>query len=113
MSLLTTLRTEAITRGHLNPEDEIDTARAFELVRDMDYMRASDRAPETTIREWRGTCSGKHYLLKALFTELGHASRLIACTTRAYIDPESVPPELGEILQRSEAAGNPQRSHSV
>ena len=47
----------------------------------MTYQRASDRQPETLIREWRGTCSGKHYLLQALFAELGIPARLIACTT--------------------------------
>ena len=67
----------------------------------MPYRRASDRDPETTIREWCGTCSGKHYLLKALFKELGIDSELIACTTERQIDPSTVPPGLGEILKRS------------
>jgi hypothetical protein len=53
---------------------------AFALVREMPYLRATDREPVTTLREWRGTCSGKHYLLRALLEELGHEVRLFACT---------------------------------
>ena len=50
------------------------------LVRDMPYERASSRDPATTIREWRGTCSGKHYLLNDLFDELGFKSRIFMAT---------------------------------
>ena len=32
----------------------------------IDANFASNRDPETTINEWRGTCSGKHYLLQKL-----------------------------------------------
>jgi hypothetical protein len=75
----------------LDPDVENDAALAFTLVRDMPYRRASDRRPETTIAEWRGTCSGKHYLLKALFAELGLPSQLMACTTVYPIDSDDVP----------------------
>src|SRR5699024_6039359 len=71
----------------------------FELVREMPYRRASDRKPETTIREWRGTCSGKHYLLQALLKEIGMESELIACPTHVAADPDSLPDELGAILR--------------
>jgi hypothetical protein len=101
LSLVEHLQSEAVERGLLEPRTEIDAARAFALVRDMPYMRASSREPETTIREWRGTCSGKHYLLKALFAELGLRSRLIACTTESQIDPSEVPPELRPIVERA------------
>ena len=74
--------------------------RAFALVRDMTYQRASDRQPETLIREWRGTCSGKHYLLQALFAELGIPARLIACTTELHPDPAEIHPRLRPILER-------------
>ena len=56
--LLEILKSEAIQRGHLKSEDEIDIKRAFFLVRDMPYTRASSRDSETIIHEWRGTCSG-------------------------------------------------------
>lgn len=100
--LLDTLKSKAVEKGLLKPEEEINIEKAFSLVRDMPYIRASSRDPETTIREWRGTCSGKHYLLKGLFAELGYASRLIACTTVAHIDPKEVRGKLRKLLEQSE-----------
>ena len=99
--LLEVLRSEAVQRGLLKPEDEIDIKQAFFLVRDMPYTRASSRDSETIIHEWRGTCSGKHYLLKKLFAELGYKSRLIACTTVNHIDPKSVSGKLQKLLEQS------------
>ena len=99
--LLETLKSEAVQRGYLKPEDEIDIKKAFFLVRDMPYTRASSRDSETIIHEWRGTCSGKHYLLKKLFAELGYKSRLIACTTVNHIDPKSVSGKLRKLLEQS------------
>ncbi|MBE2223598.1 MAG: hypothetical protein IAF02_18800 [Anaerolineae bacterium] len=80
MQLLALLKDEAIKRDLLTAEANIDAATAFYLVRDMPYIRASSREPETIIQEWRGTCSGKHYTLKALFAELGISSQIMACT---------------------------------
>ena len=100
--LLETLQSKAIERGSLKAGEKLDAAKAFFLVRDMPYTRASSRAPEITIQEWRGTCSGKHYLLKSLFAELGYKSRLIACTTVAYIDPQEASGRLRELLEQSE-----------
>jgi len=91
MRLLNLIKSEAVRRDLLDPAAEIDAALAFTLVRDMPYRRASDRWPETTIAEWRGTCSGKHYLLQALFAELGLPSQVMACTTVYLIDPGDVP----------------------
>lgn len=51
----------------------------FSLVRDISYQRASTRNPVDAIGEWRGTCSGKHYLLRALFEELGFKTRIMMC----------------------------------
>jgi hypothetical protein len=102
MKLLDLLKSEAVRRGLLDPSAEIDAATAFSLVRDMRYRRASDRRPETTIAEWQGTCSGKHYLLKALFAELGLDSQVIACTTVSPVDPEAVSASLRDLY---EAAG--------
>ena len=99
--LLEILRSEAIQRGLLNPEEDIDIKKAFFLVRDMPYTRASSRDSETIIREWKGTCSGKHYLLKKLFTELGYKSKLIVCTTVSHIDPKSVHGKLRRLLEQS------------
>ncbi|MDA0365022.1 MAG: hypothetical protein O2843_04030 [Chloroflexi bacterium] len=80
MSLTSDLKAGAVARGLFPDNATVTAAAAFALVRDMPYERASARAPETTIAEWRGTCSGKHYLLQALFTELGLSNTLIACT---------------------------------
>ena len=99
--LLETLQSKAVERGLLKPEEEIDVEKAFLLVRDMPYIRASSRDPETIIHEWRGTCSGKHYLLKGLFAELGYPSRLIACTTVNLIDPKKVRGKLRKLLKQS------------
>ena len=101
MTLLETLKSQALQRGLLKPEDAIDLEQAFLLVRDMPYTRASSRDPGTIMREWRGTCSGKHYLLKELFAELGYHSQLIACTTVAYIDPKGVRWKLRKLLEQS------------
>jgi len=94
MKLVAILKSEAVRRGLLDPAAEIDPAMAFALVRDMPYHRASDRRPETIITEWQGTCSGKHYLLHALFGELGLDSRVMACTTFTPVEPSEVPAEV-------------------
>lgn len=99
--LLEKIKAKAVERGILTQEDEITPEKAFALVRDMPYTRASSRNAETIIQEWRGTCSGKHYLLKELFTELGYTSRLIACTTVAHIDPKDVKGKLRRLLKQS------------
>ena len=95
------LKSKAVAKGLLEPDGEIDMEKAFLLVRDMPYARASSRKPETIIEEWRGTCSGKHYLLKKIFAELGYSAKLIACSTVEQIDPQSVPGKLSEILEQS------------
>ena len=100
--LLHVLKSKAIEKDLLSPEDQIDTEKAFTLVRDMPYTRASSRDSETIIEEWRGTCSGKHYLLKKLFAELGYSSKLIACTTIAHIDPKDVRGQLRTLLEQSD-----------
>ncbi len=71
MSLLAELRSAATERGLIEAGAVLDADAVFRLVRDMPYLRASDRLPRTTVAEWRGTCSGKHYLLRALLEELG------------------------------------------
>ncbi len=82
-SLLRVLEQDAIRRGYLSVGEELTAAAtAFALVRDMPYQRASTREPEAIIREWRGTCSGKHYLLAGIFRELGMDSRIVMCTHR-------------------------------
>ena len=99
--LLEILKSKAFERELLKSGDDIDLEKAYYLVRDMPYIRASSRDPETIIKDWRGTCSGKHYLLKKLFAELGFSSRLIACTTINLIDPNKVRGKLRTLLKQS------------
>lgn len=99
--LLDRLKLKAVEMGLMKPTEDIDAEKAFLLVRDMPYRRASSRQPETTICEWQGTCSGKHYLLKQLFAELGYPSRLLACTAVTQIDPQLVSGHLKTILEQS------------
>ncbi len=94
MDLLKLLQSAAAERGLINPDQEMDAALVFSLVRDMPYRRASDRKAETIIAEWRGTCSGKHYLLHMLFEELGLSSTIIACTSITPIDPGEIRAEM-------------------
>lgn len=101
MQLLDLMKSEAVKRGLIDPSFKLDSAAVFTLVRDMPYQRASDRRPETTITEWRGTCSGKHYLLQALFAELGLSSKLIACTAVELVDPTKIPPDLESLYEEA------------
>ncbi len=79
-SLLSLLEKEGRNRGFLSSDGVLTPERAFALVRDMPYRRASSRKPDAIVEEWRGTCSGKHYLLADIFRELGLESQVIMCT---------------------------------
>ena len=81
-TLFSLLEQESRRRNLLAADEPLTPATAFALVRDMPYQRASSREPKAIIEEWRGTCSGKHYLLDAIFRDLGMDSRVIMCTHR-------------------------------
>ncbi|MSQ30425.1 MAG: hypothetical protein EXR64_00130 [Dehalococcoidia bacterium] len=101
MSLLTDFRDEARRRGALAPHEAVTLASAFHVVRDLPYARASDRAPETVLREWRGTCSGKHYLLAALLDALGCEAAVILATHHFTADNTPwLPPHLLDEVRR-------------
>jgi len=82
--LLSVLRNEARKRGLVQGEPgltaELSAGEIFSLIRDMPYLRASSRQPKVILEEWRGTCSGKHYLLKELFQARGLEARIVMCT---------------------------------
>ena len=99
MSLLNLLKSESINRGLLDADVDLNVEFVFSLVRDMPYTRASNRRPETIIAEWRGTCSGKHYLLQKLFEELDLPSKLIACTSITPVNPDQVDPEMQQLYE--------------
>ena len=100
MSQLTPLlEVESRKRGLLAADEPLTPERAFALVRDMPYRRASSRKPEAIVEEWRGTCSGKHYLLADVFRELGLESQVIMCTHQFTPDNTGhFPPELRELV---------------
>jgi hypothetical protein len=95
--LIDRLKSTALQRGLIQPQTPIGLAEAYALVRDMPYQRASDRRPETLIAEWRGTCSGKHYLLRDLFAELGYPSHVMACTSVESLPADKVPVDLRDL----------------
>ena len=78
--MLESFQSEAVRRALLPAGSQLTPASAFALVRDMPYKRAKSRSPDAIVTEWQGTCSGKHYLLKELFEEMGVPTRVIMCT---------------------------------
>jgi len=99
--LLAMLAAESVKRRLVQPGQTVDAIAAFALVRDMPYQRASSRAPEAVIQEWRGTCSRKHYLLDQIFREEGMESRVITCAHRFTEETTThYPPELREVVAR-------------
>ena len=98
-SLLSLLEQESRRRRFVASDERLTAELTFGLVRDMPYQRASSRKPEAIIEEWRGTCSGKHYLLAAVFRELGLDSRVIICTHRFTPDnTRHFPSELQDLV---------------
>jgi len=80
MSILETFRDEARRRGVLGPQEPVTLHAAYRLVRDLPYARSTDAAPDTVVREWRGTAVGKHALLAALLQALGYDAAVMLAT---------------------------------
>ena len=98
-NLVFLMEREAQRHGLLPNQEALTPERAFTLVRDMPYRRASSRRPESIIEEWRGTCSGKHYLLAEIFRELGMESVVMMCTHQfTRHSTQHFPAELREML---------------
>ena len=55
-------------------------------IRDIPYGRPTNNTPEDVLREWRGTCSGKHLALHEIVTALGYVSRFYM--TQCRITPQ-------------------------
>ena len=97
--LVSLLEAESRKRGLLAENEPLTAERAFALVRDMPYRRASSRKPEAIVEEWQGTCSGKHYLLADIFREMGMESQVIMCTHRFTTEnTRHFPAELRELV---------------
>lgn len=101
-TLIFLLEQEGRLRSLVAADERLTAASAFALVRDMPYQRASTREPEAIVHEWRGTCSGKHYLLAGIFRELGMDSRIVMCTHRFTRENTSHFPEALRSLVASE-----------
>ena len=98
--MLSSFFEQAARRGLFTDDFQQSPATAFALVRDMPYQRASSRAPDAIVQEWRGTCSGKHYLLKSLFEEMRLRSKVIMCTHRFTLENTGhFPIQLREVLE--------------
>ena len=98
-SLVSLLEEESRKRNLLGHDEPLTAERAFALVRDMPYRRASSRRPEAIVEEWTGTCSGKHYLLADLFRELGMNVEIVMCTHRFTAENTGhFPPELRALV---------------
>ena len=68
----------------------------------MPYRRASSLQHEAIIKEWRGTCSGKHYLLADVFRELALESQVMMCTHRFTVEnAPHFPAELRDIVKKN------------
>lgn len=101
MSLPTDFRDEARRRGALGADEAVTLESAFRVVRDMPYARATVRTPETVLREWRGTCSGKHALLAAVLEALGYEAAIILATHHFAADNTPwLPPHLLDEVRR-------------
>lgn len=96
------LRAAAIQRGVLDASVNLSVGEAVRIVRDLPYRRATDRRPETVIKEWCGTCSGKHYLLAQVLEELG-AGVMIIHATFHFTEENSpwLPPDLLDEVRRA------------
>jgi transglutaminase-like putative cysteine protease len=74
----------------------------FERVRDIPYGYPASRDPVDVLKESRGSCSGKHYLLGALYRLLGLPVRHMLCTHRFNESPIAFPAQMQEMLRKNE-----------
>ncbi|AEA47332.1 transglutaminase domain-containing protein [Archaeoglobus veneficus] len=76
--------------------------RVFERVRDIPYGTIGSRHPLDVYRMNRGTCSGKHFLLRELYLALGVEVKDMLCFHRYAELPRNIdyPPELKALLER-------------
>jgi transglutaminase-like putative cysteine protease len=86
--------------------DGCDPLRArivlFEKIRDIPYAYPSTRDPGEVLEGGRGSCSGKHYLLGAMFRLLKLEVRHMICTHRFNESPIVFPAPMQEMLRKNE-----------
>jgi hypothetical protein len=76
--------------------------RLFEKVRDIPYGDIGSRDAGDIFRQNKGTCSGKHELLKELYREIGVQVKDFLVLHRFRDMPVNYPTEIREILNRSD-----------
>lgn len=74
----------------------------FEKVRDIPYGNIGSRDPADVYKEGKGTCSGKHELLKELYQELGIKTKDFLIMHRFKEMPVDFPEDIMTILNRSD-----------
>jgi len=74
----------------------------FEKVRDIAYAYPTSRDPVEVLQASRGSCSGKHYLLGALYRELKLPTRHMICTHRFNESAIAFPEEMQDMLRKNE-----------
>ncbi len=74
----------------------------FEKVRDLAYAYPTSRDPVEVLRASRGSCSGKHYLLGALYRELNLPARHMICSHRFNESPIGFPEQMQDMLRKNE-----------
>jgi len=74
----------------------------FERVREIPYVYPASRDPTDVLRNGRGSCSGKHYLLGEMFRLLGLRVRHMICTHRFNESPLAFPAPMQETLRKNE-----------
>lgn len=90
---------EEYTSGCTTREEEL--VAIFEKVRDIPYGTISSRDPLEVYRNNRGTCSGKHFLLRDLLLALNMGVKDVVCFHYYSQMPRSIeyPPELSQLLE--------------
>jgi hypothetical protein len=74
----------------------------FDRVRDIPYGYPASRDPAEVLRQGRGSCSGKHYLLAEMFRLLRVPVRHMICTHRFNESPLVFPAPMQDMLRRNE-----------
>ncbi|MBI4451838.1 hypothetical protein HY637_00265 [Candidatus Woesearchaeota archaeon] len=74
----------------------------FEKVRDIPYGDIGSRNPEEVFKNNKGTCSGKHELLKGLYQELGLSIKDFIVMHKFNDLKVDFPDEIKQILKRTE-----------
>lgn len=68
----------------------------------MPYLYPASRDPLEVLRLQRGSCSGKHYLLGAMFRGIGLRARHMICTHRFNESPIVFPEPMQHLLEKNE-----------